>query len=239
MKLDILAFAAHPDDTELSCSGTLAAHIDKGFKVGVVDLTRGELGTRGTPEIRESEAKASASILGLSVRENLGLEDGFFQNDRHSQLALVRALRTYKPDILLANAVKDRHPDHGRGARLAVDATFLSGLAKVEVKDQNGELLLPWRPKAVYHFIQSQFISPDFVVDVSKYWEIKMQAVRAFKSQFYDPDSEEPDTFISSPEFMKMIEARGKELGHSIGASYGEGFTVNRNIGVKDLFDLV
>ena len=154
-------------------------------------------------------------------------------------MALVRALRTYRPDILLANAIKDRHPDHGRGAQLAVDAAFLAGLARVEVEDQGGKPLPPWRPKTVYHFIQSQFISPDFVVDVSKYWELKMQAVRAFKSQFYDPDSEEPETFISSPEFMKMIEARGKELGHSIGASYGEGFTVNRNIGVKDLFDLV
>ena len=238
MKLDILAFAAHPDDTELSCAGTLAAHIDKGYKVGVVDLTCGELGTRGTPETRESEAKASAGILGLAVRDNLALEDGFFQNDKKNQLALVKALRTYRPGILLANAVKDRHPDHARGAQLAIDAAFLSGLVKVEVEDENGDLLPIWRPKVVYHFIQSQFIQPDFVVDVSDYWERKMQAVRAFKSQFYDPNNNEPETFISSPEFMKMIEARGKELGHSIGASYGEGFTINRNIGVSDLFDL-
>ncbi len=238
MKLDILAFAAHPDDTELSCAGTLAAHIDKGHKVGVVDLTRGELGTRGTPEIREKEARESAGILGLSVRDNLRLEDGFFQNDKKNQLALIAAIRKYRPDIVLANAVTDRHPDHGRGARLAVDAIFLSGLVRVEVTDEKGDPLAPWRPGAVYHFIQSQFIQPDFVVDVTDHWERKMASVRAFRSQFYDPDSEEPQTFISSPEFLKMIEARGKELGHSIGVGYGEGFTVNRNIGVSNLFDL-
>ncbi|TRX51748.1 bacillithiol biosynthesis deacetylase BshB1 [Fulvivirga sp. M361] len=237
-KLDILAFAAHPDDTELSCAGTLASHIAKGYKVGVVDLTRGELGTRGTPEIRDKEAKASAEILGLAVRSNLEMEDGFFEADRTNQLKLVRAIRTYRPTILFANAIKDRHPDHGRGAKLAVEATFLSGLVKIEVKDDDGQLLAPWRPQVVYHYIQSQFISPDLIVDVSAHWDKKMEAIRAFKSQFHDPDNDEPDTYISSPQFMEMIEGRGKELGHSIGVAYGEGFTVNRNIGVTDLFNL-
>ena len=237
IKLDILAFAAHPDDTELSCAGTLASQIAAGHKVGVVDLTRGELGSRGTPEIRDQEAQASAEILELSVRENLGLEDGFFQNDKPNQLIVAKTIRKYRPDVILANAVKDRHPDHARGAKLVEDANFLSGLSKIEIED-SGELLAPWRPRAVYHFIQSQFLQPDFVVDVSEYWDIKMEAVRAFKSQFYDPNSKEPETYISSPEFMKMIESRGKELGHSIGARYGEGFTVSRNIGVKDLLDL-
>ncbi len=237
-KLDILAFAAHPDDTELSCAGTLALQVAKGNKVGVVDLTRGELGTRGTPEIREREAKESAHILGLSVRDNLKLEDGFFTNDKSSQIAVIRAIRKYRPEIILANAERDRHPDHGRGASLVRDATFLSGLAKIEVKDGD-QILAPWRPKVLYHFIQSQFIQPDFVVDVSDHWEKKMQAVKVFKSQFYDPNSSEPETYISSPEFMQMIESRGKELGHSIGAQYGEGFTANRNIGVSNLFDLL
>lgn len=236
-KLHILAFAAHPDDTELSCAGTLAAHIAKGYKVGVIDLTRGELGTRGTPEIRDQEAKASAEILGLTLRSNLGLEDGFFSNDRANQLAVVKAIRKYQPEIILANAVKDRHPDHGRGAQLVEDGVFLSGLSKIETRDRE-EVLGPWRPRAVYHYIQSQFFQPDFIVDVSEHWEIKMKAIEAFKSQFYDPNSDEPETYISSPEFMKMIESRGKELGHSIGAKYGEGFTVSRNMGVTDLFDL-
>ena len=238
MILDILAFAAHPDDTELSCAGTLAAHVDKGYKVGVIDLTRGELGTRGTPEIRDQEAQASASILKLAVRENLNLEDGFFQNNKENQLMVARAIRQYRPKIVLANAIRDRHPDHGRGAKLVMDATFISGLSKVLLSNDNGEKLGAWRPQAVYHFIQSQFVNPDFVVDVTNYWDIKMEAVKAFKSQFYDPNSTEPETYISSPEFMKMIESRGKELGHSIGVSYGEGFTVNRNIGVADLMNL-
>lgn len=237
IKLDILAFAAHPDDTELSCAGTLACQIAMGHKVGVIDLTRGELGTRGTPEIRDQESKASAEILGLSVRDNLELEDGFFQNDKTCQLAVVRAIRTYRPELILANAIRDRHPDHGRGAQLVIDATFLSGLSKIEI-EQDGKLLAPWRPRAVYHYIQSQFIQPHFVTDVSEHWDKKMEAIRAFNSQFYDPKSNEPETYISSPGFMKMIESRGQELGHSIGAKYGEGFTVSRNIGVKDLLDL-
>jgi len=239
MKLDILAFAAHPDDTELSCAGTLAAHVANGYKVGVVDFTRGEMGTRGTPKLREQEAADSAKILGLSVRDNLGFEDAFFVNDKKHQLAVVQAIRKYQPSIIMANAISDRHPDHGRASRVVVDACFLSGLTKVETKDDQGNKQPVWRPRAVYHYIQSIFIQPDFVVDVSDHWETKMNAIRAFKSQFHDPGSDEPETYISSPQFMKMVESRGQELGHSIGATYGEGFTIDRNMGVKDLHHLL
>lgn len=239
MKLDILAFAAHPDDTELSCAGTLAMHVSKGDKVGVVDFTRGEMGTRGTPQIRDKEAAASAKLLGLSVRDNLGFEDAFFVNDKAHQIEVVRAIRKYRPTIILANAIRDRHPDHGKASQLVVEACFLSGLAKLETKGSDGNMQEPWRPKAVYHYIQSVFIQPDFVVDVSEHWEKKMEAIRAFKSQFFDPNSKEPETYISSPQFMEMLESRGKELGHSIGVKYGEGFTIDRNMGVKNLKDLL
>lgn len=239
MKLDLLAFAAHPDDTELSCAGTLAMHISKGDKVGVIDFTRGEMGTRGTPEIREEEATASAKILGLSIRENLEFEDAYFVNDKAHQLKVVAAIRKYQPEVILANAIYDRHPDHGRASKLAVDACFLSGLAKVETVNSDGNDQKPWRPRAVYHYIQSQFITPDFIVDVSDHWETKMNAIKAFKSQFFDPNSKEPETYISSPQFMEMLESRGKELGHSIGVKYGEGFTKDRNLGVKNLLDLL
>ncbi|MBL3655998.1 bacillithiol biosynthesis deacetylase BshB1 [Fulvivirga sediminis] len=239
MKLDVLAFAAHPDDTELSCAGTLAAHIDQGYAVGVVDFTRGEMGTRGSAEIREVEARESAKILGLAVRDNLGFEDAFFVNDKEHQLEVARAIRKYRPNIILANAVHDRHPDHGKAAKLVTEAYFLAGLTKIELTDEEGNTLEPWRPKSVYHYIQSLYIKPDFVVDVSNYWEKKMEAIRAFKSQFYDPDSDEPETYISSPEFMQVIEGRAKDLGQGIGGKFAEGFTINRYIGVKDLHDLL
>lgn len=232
MKLDILVLAAHPDDAELGCGGTILKHVSMGHKVGVVDLTRGELGTRGTTETRAEEAADSANILGLSVRENIGLPDGFFKNEKEHQLEVVKAIRKFQPDIVLANARYDRHPDHGRGSEIAFEACFLSGLAKVSTGQT------PWRPKVLYHYIQSQFITPDFVVDVSDFWEKKMDAIRAFKTQFYDPNSKEPDTYISSPAFMKLLEARGIELGHAIGAKYGEGYTTRRFIGVDSLFDL-
>ncbi len=229
---------AHPDDAELGCGGTIAKEVSFGKKVGIVDFTRGELGTRGTVESRDREAAASAAILGLSARINLNFRDGFFFNDEAHQLQLVRVIRQYQPDIVLANAIYDRHPDHGNGAALAFHACFMSGLAKVEtyVKD---ERQLPWRPKALYHYIQSQWANPDFVVDVSGFWENKMEAIRAFKSQFYDPSSSEPETYISNPGFMKMLEARGIELGHAIGVSYGEGFTVRRTLGVNRLEDIL
>lgn len=239
MKLDILAFAAHPDDTELSCSGTLAAHIAMGYKVGVVDFTRGEMGTRGTAEIRDHEARESAKIQQLAVRENLGFEDAFFKNDKEHQLEVARAVRKYQPDIVFANAITDRHPDHGKAAKLTVDACFLAGLRRIELHDEEGEELPVWRPRAVYHYIQSNYIWPDFVVDISGFWSVKMQAIKAFKSQFHDPESNEPETFISNPEFMKMLEARAKEYGHSIGVEYAEGFTVNRTIGVTDITSLL
>jgi len=237
MKLDILVLAAHPDDAEISCGGTIAKHISLGFKVGVVDLTRGELGTRGTALIRHQEAVTSSKILGLYVRENLGLRDGFFKNAEEDQLKVVQTIRTYQPEIVLTNAVHDRHPDHGRASDLVYEACFLSGLAKVETLE-NGESQAAWRPKSVYHFVQSQYIKPDFVVDVSDFWEKKIESLRAFKSQFYDPQSKEPETFISNPGFMKLIEARGHEMGYAIGAKYGEGFTVRNLIGVNNLFHL-
>lgn len=239
MKLDLLAFAAHPDDTELSCAGTLASHISMGMKVGVVDLTRGEMGTRGTAEIRDQEARKSAEVLGLSVRENLGFEDALFTDDFKHQLEIIKKVRQYQPDIVLANAVSDRHPDHGKAAKLTEKACFLAGLAKIEALDEEGNALEPWRPRVVYHYIQSNYINPDFIVDVSDFWDKKMEAIRAFGSQFHDPESDEPETFISSPEFMKLIEARGKEFGHSVGATYGEGFTINRKMGVKNLKHLL
>lgn len=239
MKLDILVLAAHPDDAELGAGGTIASHVAKGRKVGVVDFTRGELGTRGTPEIRAAEAAEGGKIMGLSVRENLGLADGFFRNDREHQLAVIRAVRKYQPEIILANAIHDRHSDHGKGAELAYDACFLSGLAKIDTKDDAGVSQQPWRPKAFYHYIQSQFIEPDFIVDITPHWDTKIKAIKAFKTQFFDPSSSEPQTYISTPEFLKMIEARAIEFGHAIGAKYGEGFTVRRCPGVKDLFSLL
>jgi bacillithiol biosynthesis deacetylase BshB1 len=237
MKLDILVLAAHPDDAEISCGGTIAKHISLGFKVGVVDLTRGELGTRGTVSVRDQEAKESSRILGLSVRDNLGLRDGFFKNTEGDQLEVVNAIRKFQPEIILTNAIHDRHPDHGRASDLVYEACFLSGLSKVETQE-NGKLQVAWRPKSVYHFIQSQYIQPDFVVDVSDFWDKKLESLRAFKSQFYDPQSNEPETFISNPGFMKLIEARGHELGYAIGAKYGEGYTVRNFIGVNNLFHL-
>jgi len=238
MKLDILVLAAHPDDAEISCAGTIARHIAMGHKVGIVDFTRGELGTRGTVEIRAAEAAEAAKILGVSIRENLGLRDGFFENDATHQLAVIRAIRKYQPSIVLANAVYDRHIDHGRGASLAYDACFLSGLVRIDTKDENGKSQAPWRPGVVYHYIQSLYIEPDFIVDVSDYWDIKIEALKAFKSQFYDPQSAEIQTYISSPGFVKMIEARATDWGYAIGVKYGEGFTTRRYPGVNSLFDL-
>jgi N-acetylglucosamine malate deacetylase 1 len=239
MKLDILVFAAHPDDAELGCSGTIAKHVSLGFKVGIIDLTRGELGTRGTVELRASESAEASKILGLSVRENLHLRDGFFANDEAHQLKLVQMIRKYQPEIVIANAVFDRHIDHGRAASLAYDSCFLAGLSKIPTLDENGAAQTAWRPKVVYHYIQSLFIEPDFIVDVSEFWETKLESIRSYKSQFFNPSSAEPETYISKPGFMKMIEARAVEFGHAIGTEYGEGFTVKRFPGVRSLFDLL
>jgi bacillithiol biosynthesis deacetylase BshB1 len=238
MKVDILVLAAHPDDVELGCGGTIVKHVSMGYKVGIVDFTRGELGTRGTPETRLQEAAEAARILGVSFRENLGLKDGFFQNDPEHQLTVIRAIRKFRPTIVLANAVHDRHVDHGKGASLAYDSCFLSGLVKIETVDENGAKQEAWRPEIMYHYIQSYALKPDFIVDISETWETKMKSIKAFKSQFFDPASAEPQTYISNPSFMKMLESRAQELGHSIGVAYGEGFTVRRNPGVNSLFDL-
>ncbi len=237
MKLDILVFAAHPDDAELSCSGTLASHIAQGYKCGIVDLTQGEMGTRGTPELRLREAALSSEILGLHVRENLGFRDVFFEGDWDHQLEIIRMIRKYQPEIVLANAVKDRHSDHARAAVLIQQAFFKSGLQKVSTY-LDGKEQQAYRPGKLYHFIQTDYIEPDFIVDVSDFWEIKHQSIMAFKSQFFDPESTEPQTFISSPEFMRFIEARAIEFGHRIGAKYGEGFTSSVTPGIKNLFSL-
>jgi len=239
LKLDILVLAAHPDDAELGCAGTIASHIAKGHKVGIIDFTRGELGTRGTVDDRNQEAEASAKILNISVRENLDLKDGFFQNTIENQLPVIRAIRKYKPEIVLTNAKHDRHPDHGKGAQLAFDACFLAGLVKIETVEETNVSQQAWRPKALYNFIQSQYITPDFIVDISDYWEIKRKAIMAFKSQFHNPASNEPETYISNPAFLQMIESRAIELGHAIGTKYGEGFTVTRYPGLRSLFDLL
>ncbi|WP_373523815.1 bacillithiol biosynthesis deacetylase BshB1 [Aquiflexum sp.] len=237
MKLDILVIAAHPDDGELACSGTIASHISKGYKVGILDLTQGEMGTRGTPEMRLIEAENSGKILGLSARENLKFKDIYFSDDADHQIDIIKIIRKYRPEIVLANAVSDRHPDHGKGANLASNSCFMSGLIKIETFYDNSNQS-PWRPNFVYHYIQNNYIKPDFVVDISDFWEIKLASIRAFKSQFYDPENMEPASFISSEDFLDFIEARAREFGHSINVKFGEGFTVEKMIGVKNLFDL-
>lgn len=236
-KLDVLVIAAHPDDAELGCSGTIASHIAKGYKVGIVDLTHGEMGTRGTPEIRLQEAEEAGRILGLSARENLGFKDIYFKDDEAHQLELIKIIRKYQPEIVLANAITDRHPDHGKGASLASNACFMSGLRKIET-ECDGLFQQAWRPKFVYHYIQNNYIEPDFIVDISAHWDTKVASIMAFKSQFYDPSSQEPASFISSPEFLPFVESRSREFGHRIMVKYGEGFTVERFLGVDNLFDL-
>lgn len=238
MKLDILAIGAHPDDVELGCSATLAKEISKGKKVGIVDLTRGELGTRGSAKLRAIEAANAAEILGVSARDNLGLADGFFQNDRKSQLALIQLIRKYQPEIVLCNAIDDRHIDHSKGSKLASDACFLSGLRKIETQDREGKSQAAWRPKFVYHYIQWKNLEPDLVVDVGEHIHTKVSAVKAYSSQFYDKDSSDPKTPISSENFLDSITYRARDLGRLIGVEYGEGYTVGRYPAVDSLFDL-
>jgi N-acetylglucosamine malate deacetylase 1 len=238
MKLDILAFAAHPDDSELSCSGTLASHVAKGHAVGVVDLTKGEMGTRGTIQSRAEEAAASSKLLGLTVRENLGFEDALFQKDKEHLTRVVQMIRKFKPHIVLANAIRDRHPDHSRAADLVREACFLAGLRKF-VTEESGAEQEAWRPSAVYHYVQSIYVKPDIVVDISDFWGIKQQAIQCFKTQFFNPESDEPETFISSEGFLKFLEGRAREFGYVIGAEYAEGFTSDRYIGVNSLFNLL
>lgn len=237
-KLDILAFGAHPDDVELSCSGTLMAMKAKGYRIGVVDLTRGELGTRGTAELRDQEAKAAAVILGLDARENLALPDGFFQNLPKFQMPIIRAIRKYQPEIVLCNSPEDRHPDHGKGGAIVLDAAFLAGLRRIETRDVNGQSQEPWRPKKVYHYIQDRFLIPEFVIDITPYFHRKIDSIRAYGSQFFDPESKEPITYISTQDYWDFLEARAREMGHFVGATYGEGFLTTAKIKVDDLFDL-
>jgi bacillithiol biosynthesis deacetylase BshB1 len=238
MKLDILAFGAHPDDVEISCSGTIAKEIAHGKKVGIIDLTRGELGTRGTATIRDQEAASAARLLGVVIRENMNYRDGFFINDEKHQLEIIKKIRHYQPEIVLCNAIKDRHIDHEKGSNLVSDACFLAGLLKIETQ-YNGENQKPWRPKMVYHYIQWQEIEPNFVVDISDYMEIKLNSVKCYQSQFYNPNSKEPETPITSKNFLNSVQYRSENLGRIIGVAYAEGFTIERYVGVKLLSDLI
>ncbi|MCB0463803.1 MAG: bacillithiol biosynthesis deacetylase BshB1 [Flavobacteriaceae bacterium] len=239
MKLDILAIGAHPDDVELGCGATLAKEISKGKKVGIIDLTRGELGTRGTAETRDEESAESAKILGVVLRTNMEFADGFFVNDKRHQIELIKMIRKYKPEIVLCNAIDDRHIDHGKGSKLVSDACFLSGLLKIDTKiEDDDNWQEPWRPKHVYHYIQWKNIEPDFVVDVSGFMDKKMKAVLAYKTQFFDAKSKEPETPISSKNFTDSIEYRARDLGRLIGVEHGEGFTTERYVAVDSLYNL-
>ncbi len=238
MKVDILAFGAHPDDVELSCAGTLVKQKLLGYKTAIVDLTRGELGTRGSAEIRDEEASRAAEIMNVDARENLGLQDGFFEQDKESVLRVIEMVRKYQPKIVLANAFSDRHPDHGRGSDLVSRACFLAGLPKIETS-LNGESQKAWRPKAIYHYIQYNSIEPDFVMDISGHLETKLDSILAYRSQFYDPNSKEPSTPISSKEFLNAITFRAEEYGKYIGVRHGEAYNVERLPGVDDLFHLL
>ena len=238
MKLDILAFGAHPDDVELGCGGTIAKEISLGKKVGIVDLTRGELGTRGSVEIRNRESALAAGILGVSVRENLDMRDGFFVNDEAHQLKIIEMIRKYQPEIVLCNAIDDRHIDHGKGSKLVSDACFLSGLMKIETRFE-GQEQQAWRPKLVYHYIQWKNITPDFVVDVSGFHQKRVEAVLAYSSQFYNPDSDEPETPIASKNFLESLNYRAQDLGRLIGVEYAEGFTAERYLAVNSLENLM
>ncbi len=231
--LDILAFSAHPDDIELSCSGTLIKHIEQGYKVGIIDLTEGELGTRGNKEIRREEADKAAKLMKISARENLKMPDGFFDLSEANKISVIKMIRKYKPRIVLANAISDRHPDHGRAAQLVSEACFLSGLIRIDT-GQN-----PHRPEVVYHYIQDRFTKPDLIVDITGFFDKKMETVKAFRSQFYNPDSEEILTPISGPEFFSYLEGRAIEYGRLIGKLHGEGFTTERPLGVSSLKALI
>jgi bacillithiol biosynthesis deacetylase BshB1 len=239
MKLEILAIGAHPDDVELGCAATLAKARAQGKKVGILDLTQGELGTRGTPEMRHKEAQAAASILDVQIRENLGFRDGFFINDEHHQLKLIEKIRTYQPEVILCNTPKDRHVDHGRANALVHEAAFLSGLSKITLEDQQTKPLLPWRPKLILEYIQWNEVVPNVIVDVSGFMDQKMKAIAAYKSQFYDPNSDAPDTPISSKNFLNSISYRASNMGRLIFKEAGEGFTCQTPLAVSDLESLI
>nr|WP_299172723.1 bacillithiol biosynthesis deacetylase BshB1 [uncultured Allomuricauda sp.] len=240
MKLDILVFGAHPDDVELGAGGTIAKEVSRGKKVGIIDLTRGELGTRGSAEIRDKEAEEAAKILGVSVRENMEFADGFFVNDKEHQLEIIKIIRKYKPEVVLCNAIDDRHIDHPKGSKLVSDACFLSGLIKIDTKmEGDDEWQEAWRPKVVYHFIQWKNLEPDFVVDVSGFINKKTDSILAYSSQFYDPKSNEPETPISSKNFIDSVIYRARDLGRLVGVEHAEGFTAERYVAVDNLDDLI
>ena len=232
MKLDILVFGAHPDDVELGCGGTVIKEIKAGKKVGIIDLTRGELGTRGTADTRNSEAKLASEIMGVIVRENMGFKDGFFKDDEEHKLALVRKIRKYQPEIVITNAVSDRHPDHGRGANITVDSCFLAGLEKIETGQE------VWRPRAIYHYIQFNYLTPDVVVDISAEMEVKLKAVKAYSTQFFNPESKETETMISSQGFLDSISYRAQDLGRQSNCEYAEGFLAHQMPKVDTLLDI-
>ena len=238
MKLDILAVGAHPDDVELGCGATIAKEVSLGSKVGILDLTRGELGTRGNAKIRDKEAANAAEILNVAVRENVGFDDGFFINDKQHQIEIIKIIRKYKPEIVLCNAIDDRHIDHSKGSKLVSDACFLSGLLKIETT-VSGEKQKAWRPKHVYHYIQWKNLEPDFVVDVSGFIETKLKAVKAYSSQFYNPNSKEPSSPISSENFINSITYRAQDLGRLIGVDHAEGFTTERYVAVNSFENLI
>lgn len=238
MKLDILAFGAHPDDVELGCSGTIAKEISLGKKVGIIDLTRGELGTRGSVEIRNAESAKASAILRVSARENLDMRDGFFVNDEEHQMKIIQMIRKYQPEIVLCNAIEDRHIDHGKGSKLVSDACFLSGLRKIETS-LNGENQNAWRPKVVYHYIQWNNLEPDFVVDITGFMDVKMESILAYSSQFYNPNTNEPESPISSKNFLDSVKYRAQDLGRIIGTDFAEGFTVERYLAVNSLSNLL
>lgn len=238
MKLDILAFGAHPDDVELGCGGTIAKEVAMGKKVGIVDLTRGELGTRGSVATRNQESATAAKILGVSIRENLDMRDGFFVNDEKHQLQIIKMIRKYQPEIVICNAIDDRHIDHGKGSKLVSDSCFLSGLMKIET-EYDGAQQKAWRPKVVYHYLQWKNLQPDFVVDITGYNEKRVAAVLAYSSQFYDPNSTEPETPIATKNFLESLNYRTQDLGRLIGTDYAEGFTVERCLAVNSLGDLI
>jgi bacillithiol biosynthesis deacetylase BshB1 len=237
MKVDILVIAAHPDDAELACSGTIAKHIEMGYKVAILDLTQGELGTRGTVETRVQEAAQASKILRLTHRSNAKLRDGFFESEESQIKTIISYIRFYQPDIVIGNAPEDRHPDHGRAGAMIERAVFLSGLVKIETSF-NEVQQTPWRPQHFFQYIQDRLLTPHFIIDITPYWEIKLQSIQAYNTQFYNPNSTEPNTYISRPEFMQYIEARSIEMGHAIGVKYGEGFITKKIIQVNSLFDL-
>ncbi|CDT04687.1 LMBE-RELATED PROTEIN [Sphingobacterium faecium PCAi_F2.5] len=241
IKLDLLVIAVHPDDAELGAGGTIAKYVAEGKKVGIVDLTRGELGTRGTAETRDREANDAASILGLTVRDNLALRDGFFNNSEEDKLAVIRAIRQYQPEIIITNAITDRHPDHGRAGHMVSEACFLSGLRKIETS-YDGVLQESHRPRLVLQMIQDYYIKPDIVMDITDFYAIKEKSILAYKTQFYtgeESGSDEPQTYISNPDFMESTAARAREFGRSIQVKYAEGFTVKKILGVDDIFHLI